>query len=340
MMVPLRSLILQCLLSASVARLNSLPAKDSFLSATVGGTITLRCASGDDVKVGAKLYWYKQKLGMKPVLVSSYFKYEKKGTLHGEFHNNTRLTLDYENDQNNLKIQNVGVFDSAVYHCMRCYLHHSDFLESVAVVVKSLNPTVEVQQSPNEDVDLGQSVILNCTVQTEGCDGPHRVHWFKQSEESAAGVLYSSGGNSDQCESKTTDSQINSCVYNLPIRNVSSEQTGTYYCAVAACGQVLFGDGTRVNVKVRMDVQTLVISVLTGALAFSSVLIMFLGLYLCRMKKKYSSLSTNSRMMTTTNEQDPDVSSLHYAALSVQPSSRRQRVTAQTDCVYSTVQQN
>uniref|UniRef100_A0AAV2KQT0 Secreted protein n=1 Tax=Knipowitschia caucasica TaxID=637954 RepID=A0AAV2KQT0_KNICA len=34
-------------------------------------------------------------------------------------------------------------------------------------------------------------------------------------------------------------------------------------------------------------------------------------------------------------EQDED--SLHYAALNVQSSSRRQRVTAQTDCVYSRV---
>uniref|UniRef100_A0A3B3ZY93 Ig-like domain-containing protein n=1 Tax=Periophthalmus magnuspinnatus TaxID=409849 RepID=A0A3B3ZY93_9GOBI len=99
--------------------------------------------------------------------------------------------------------------------------------------------------------DVLFSDSLYCTVQTGCCEGQHRVHWFKQSEESAAGVLYSHGGSSKKCKNDT-DSPTNSCVYKLPIHNVSSEQTGTYYCAVATCGQVVFGNGTRISIKSKL----------------------------------------------------------------------------------------
>ncbi|KAK7904669.1 hypothetical protein WMY93_017276 [Mugilogobius chulae] len=235
--------------------------------------------------------------------------------------------------------------DAAVYLCINSFLQDLQILQSVTVLVKTMNSTFAVQQSPVEDTDPGESVILNCTVQNMSCDGAHSVHWFKQSEESAAGVLYSSGGNSDQCERKTKKGPTNSCVYNLPIDNVSSGQTGTYYCAVAACGQVLFGDGTRIDIKDGVN-ELYIIYMMAGALLISSVLVLVLALSLCRMKKKYNRLSSElkrqRRASSVTNAavQEPDEDSLYYAALNIQPSSRRHRVTAKTDCVYSGVQQD
>ncbi|XP_055012196.1 uncharacterized protein LOC110168902 [Boleophthalmus pectinirostris] len=338
-MTPLQSVFVQCLLLASVVQMNGLHEEGTFLSASFGENITLRCASTDDVQVGAKLYWFRQKLGMKPELISSYFKYDQKSEFYGEFFRSNRFQLDYDNNKNDLHIKNVNISDSAVYHCVQCLLHQSEFLESVTVIVKSLKPTVEVHQSPHEETEAGHSVVLNCSVQTERCEGQHRVHWFKQSEESAAGVLYSHGGGhvGDGCKNNGK-SPTNSCVYSLPIHNVNSEQTGTYYCAVAACGQVLFGNGTRIVIK--NGEHSIIIYLLSGALAVSSVLVMFLVFSLCRAKRKYNILSTElkcqSRILAT-NEGEQDVHSLHYAALSVQPSSRKQRVTAHTDCVYSRV---
>ncbi|KAJ0055992.1 hypothetical protein NL108_017223 [Boleophthalmus pectinirostris] len=315
----------------------------SFLLASVGDNITLSCASSKNVKIGPKLYWYKQKLGMKPELISSYLKYDQKHEFYGEFLSNNRFQQDYDNDKNNLHINNINISDSAVYHCLECYLHQSEFQESVTVIVKSLSPTVKVRQSPHEETEPGNNVTLNCSVQTERCEGQHRVHWFKQSEESAAGVLYSHGGGrvGDGCKNNGK-SPTNSCVYNLPIHNVNSEQTGTYYCAVAACGQVLFGEGTQMTIKARGD-NSSIIYILSGALVFSSVLVLFLALTLWRTKRKYCSSSTELKWRSGSSSaangegQEQDVDSLHYAALRVQPPSRRQRVTAHTDCVYSDV---
>uniref|UniRef100_A0A8C6SXQ7 Ig-like domain-containing protein n=1 Tax=Neogobius melanostomus TaxID=47308 RepID=A0A8C6SXQ7_9GOBI len=215
--------------------------RSHFLSATVGEHITLRCFHKDFSELGSRFFWYKESLGVKPTLTmaSSYF--DKKEFLN-EFTNNRRFSLDIENGKINLGMTNVQISDSAVYHCICCVAHQIQFLATVHVIVKELNSGLRVDQRESETVEPGGSLSLNCSVQFGTCDGPHGVHWFKQSEESAPGVLYS---HSDQCE-KTTD---NSCVYSLHVRNLSSEQTGTYYCAVAACGKVLFGNGTKVKIK-------------------------------------------------------------------------------------------
>ncbi|KAJ8337707.1 hypothetical protein SKAU_G00366730 [Synaphobranchus kaupii] len=38
-----------------------------------------------------------------------------------------------------------------------------------------------------------------------------------------------------------------SCVYNFPKRNLSLSDAGTYYCAVATCGEILFGNRTKLD---------------------------------------------------------------------------------------------
>uniref|UniRef100_A0A3Q2X9G0 Immunoglobulin subtype domain-containing protein n=1 Tax=Haplochromis burtoni TaxID=8153 RepID=A0A3Q2X9G0_HAPBU len=40
-----------------------------------------------------------------------------------------------------------------------------------------------------------------------------------------------------------------SCVYRLS-KNISSSDSGTYYCAVATCGEILFGNGTKLDSRV------------------------------------------------------------------------------------------
>uniref|UniRef100_A0A8C6SVW2 Ig-like domain-containing protein n=1 Tax=Neogobius melanostomus TaxID=47308 RepID=A0A8C6SVW2_9GOBI len=210
----------------------------TFLPVTVGQNVTLNCSFVNDIR--AKLYWFKQSLDNTQTMASSYF--DKKEFLN-EFTNNRRFSLDIENGKINLGMTNVQISDSAVYHCICCVAHQIQFLAT------SLNVQAKVYQPPYEDAEEGRTMILNCSVHTGSCGEQPRVHWFKQSEESTPGVLYShGGGDGDRCEN-SMDRPTNSCVYSLPIRNMSSEQTGTYYCAVTACGQVLFGNGTTVMIK-------------------------------------------------------------------------------------------
>uniref|UniRef100_A0A3B3DR86 Ig-like domain-containing protein n=1 Tax=Oryzias melastigma TaxID=30732 RepID=A0A3B3DR86_ORYME len=94
------------------------------------------------------------------------------------------------------------------------------------------------------EVQSGDSVTLNCTVHTGSCDGEHRVYWFKDSEDSHPGLIYTHGGRNDQCERKK-NTQTHSCVYNLHMKNLNESHAGIYYCAVASCGHILFGNGTK-----------------------------------------------------------------------------------------------
>ncbi|TWW63268.1 hypothetical protein D4764_03G0002760 [Takifugu flavidus] len=65
-------------------------------------------------------------------------------------------------------------------------------------------------------------------------------HSTGNSGPSQLGLMYSHTGRNKQCERKT-----NTCFYSFSMKNVNTSQTGTYYCAVAACGHILFGNGTK-----------------------------------------------------------------------------------------------
>uniref|UniRef100_A0A674E134 Ig-like domain-containing protein n=1 Tax=Salmo trutta TaxID=8032 RepID=A0A674E134_SALTR len=101
-------------------------------------------------------------------------------------------------------------------------------------------------------VQPGDSVTLNCTMHTDTCAGEHSVYWFRHgSGESHPGIIYTHVDRSDQCEkSSEAGSPTQSCVYNLPKRNLSLSDAGTYYCAVASCGEILFGNGTKLDIQV------------------------------------------------------------------------------------------
>uniref|UniRef100_A0A7N6BTV3 Ig-like domain-containing protein n=1 Tax=Anabas testudineus TaxID=64144 RepID=A0A7N6BTV3_ANATE len=100
-----------------------------------------------------------------------------------------------------------------------------------------------VVQTVSDPVRPGDSVTLQCSVLSDSdnktCPGDS-VYWFRAgSDKSHPEIIYTGGNN--ECE-KRSDS-VKSCVYRFS-KTVSSSDTGTYYCAVATCGQILFGKGT------------------------------------------------------------------------------------------------
>ncbi|TWW54392.1 hypothetical protein D4764_0192320 [Takifugu flavidus] len=60
--------------------------------------------------------------------------------------------------------------------------------------------------------------------------------------------MYSHTGGNKQCERKT-----NTCFYSFSMKNLNTSQTGTYYCAVAARGHILFGNGTKLVCGAAVD---------------------------------------------------------------------------------------
>lgn len=99
-------------------------------------------------------------------------------------------------------------------------------------------------------IQRGGSVTLNCTVHYGECDEDHSIYWFRQGRHQ--GILHTHSG---QCESLPPPgpSASQSCVYYLQKDNLSSSDAGTYNCAVASCGEILFGKGT--NLLIADDVE-------------------------------------------------------------------------------------
>ncbi|XP_055012600.1 uncharacterized protein LOC110168899 [Boleophthalmus pectinirostris] len=304
----------------------------SFVEHNVGDHITLTCSISEKSDI---MYWFRQNVGHVPTLISTLYSFDKRGMFYGEFANNERFGLTPDNRLNISKLQ---VTDTATYYCASSQLYKLTFSEGTSVVVRGTDSYIEaeIHQSPSEGTEPGKSVVLNCSVQTESCEGRHRVHWFKQFEESVAGLLYSHGGSGDQCENKT-DSPTNSCVYSLPVHNASSEQTGTYYCAVAACGHLLFGKGTKLNVLT----ESAQVTVLSAALTFTSVVVVLLALLICILNKRKSTesyiVSTSYKTISETIKKG-DV--LYYVAMEQRKSqrSRRHRDDTWSECVYFNVQ--
>lgn len=97
-------------------------------------------------------------------------------------------------------------------------------------------------------MENGESLALQCSVQAfnSSCE-EQSVFWFRQrSGESHPGIIYTHGDGSEECKkSSEAGSPTQSCVYTLP--NLTTSDNGTFYCAVAACGKILFGNGIKVE---------------------------------------------------------------------------------------------
>ncbi|XP_045577677.1 uncharacterized protein isoform X3 [Salmo salar] len=236
--------------------------------------------------------------------------------------------------------------DSALYYCGSSYGNKLEFGEGTILIVKGSesNSKTVVHQSVSKSVQPGDSVTLNCTIHTETCAGEHSVYWFRHgSGESRPGIIYTHGDRGDQCEkSAEAESSTQSCVYNLPKRNLSLSDAGTYYCAVASCGVILFGNGTQLDIDHGCKEDHLLFMYCLGvALGLCVLLIIVLTCVLYKMSK---CIGTHPQPCAPTvpshDNQDRGVDTLHYAALNVvhqKPKAGRQRSAMETDTVYSGV---
>uniref|UniRef100_A0A3B3WKW5 Ig-like domain-containing protein n=1 Tax=Poecilia mexicana TaxID=48701 RepID=A0A3B3WKW5_9TELE len=235
-----------------------------FVSVKAGESVTVQCFYNP--KSTSKINWYKLSFGQKPKPICTAYKYEN-GTFYNEFKDNPRFTLDTEEHLSNLRIANLQPSDSAIYFCITGHSYKIEFDGGTVIHVQESVLNIQAlidQQSETEIFQPGDSVTLNCTLQTGSCGGEHRVYWFRNSEEHYPGLIYTHGGSNHQCERKPGE-QSNTCVFSLPLKNLTVSNAGTYYCAVASCGRILFGNGTNLNVKNS-------VYLLTGALVFTTFL--------------------------------------------------------------------
>uniref|UniRef100_A0A3B1K1A1 Ig-like domain-containing protein n=1 Tax=Astyanax mexicanus TaxID=7994 RepID=A0A3B1K1A1_ASTMX len=229
---------------------------DPVVSAEEGDDVILPCFHPKE-QINNVL-WYKQLTGQKPVLLASSYYRTQPFKFYNDFDMPKRFDLLRADGSSNLSITSIQQSDSAVYYCAVAFSNIVSFGAGTVLLLKGHHSNkYTVQQLPVPHLLYPKdSVTLQCSVITNICAGDHSVYWFRHgSGESDPGIIFTHGNRSDQCKkSSETVSPTQSCIYKLPKNNLSLSDAGSYYCAVAACGEILYGNGTKLNYEFCMSV--------------------------------------------------------------------------------------
>uniref|UniRef100_A0A8C7JBI6 Uncharacterized LOC109906837 n=1 Tax=Oncorhynchus kisutch TaxID=8019 RepID=A0A8C7JBI6_ONCKI len=329
---------------------------DPVIVTQLGQSVSLTCFCRSNLMV--RVSWFKQTVGQKPLLMaSSYYRTKNhfySNNFNKDFTETKHLSVKRGVDSCNLSISKTESGDSATYYCGVMEEGELKFAEGTSLIVKgSESNSISVLQQPvSESVQPGDSVTLNCTIHTETCAGEHSVYWFRHgSGKFHPGIIYNNGDRRDQCEkSPEAGSPTQSCVYNLPKRNLSLSDAGTYYCAVASCGEILFGKGTKLEMDYGCKKEHVLLVYCGVALALCVIIIIVLACVMYKSTKKTFLLCGGTHPQPSgltvpsshdqDQEDDDTLMSVHYAALNIihkKPKTQRQRSAMERDTEYSGV---
>ncbi|XP_051513945.1 uncharacterized protein LOC127417750 [Myxocyprinus asiaticus] len=251
-----------------------------------GDDVNLTCTFSSNLQSTAA--WIKQNAGGKSQQIVTFYLMQQ-SSWNKDFEKTNRFNVAKGVDSFNLTILKTKTSDSATYFCVVSSHYSIGMGAGTSLLVKdaAVGTHTILQQPMIDTVPSGDSVTLQCSILTESCAGGHSVYWFKQSlGDSHPGVLYTNGERNGQCKKNNEfRSKAQSCVYNLLKRNLSHSDAGIYYCAVAICGEILFGNGTELNFGESGDVIPTILALGTSNVMLL-ILAVFLGIKLFRCSNK------------------------------------------------------
>ncbi|TRY58729.1 hypothetical protein DNTS_001276 [Danionella cerebrum] len=243
--------------------------------------------SGEDVNITCSfskterftLAWFKQSLDGKPSQIFASYLNEF-DTWNDSFEKTNRFKVTKSDSYFNLTILQTNTLDSATYFCVISLYYNIGMGAGTRLFVRASHDSTVNRSITLHQIDAvhpGASVNLQCSVFTESCGENHSIYWFQQSFGESGIQIYTKGERSVRCERETA-SQTQSCFYNLLKKNISRSDAGIYYCAAAACGQILFGRGIQLNLREEFRGMSLIIILsvlLTLSLTFNILLCSF-----------------------------------------------------------------
>ncbi|XP_053091563.1 uncharacterized protein LOC128318618 [Pangasianodon hypophthalmus] len=325
------------LFSHNSAQMNAVDQPNSVITAASGDNVTLHCFRMEE-RHTEPIIWYKQAAGHEPRVMVTVHNLAQNPIFEDEF-NSPRFTVENLKESCHLKITNVEPSDEAMYYCglkkIVILFGKGTFLS----VKGDGDVKVSVfQSSVLDSVPAGASVTLQCSVLSESRAAHLQVLWFRAApSQSHPQIIYTHHNSSHQCQS---GSSTHTCVYSFSKNILSLNDTGTYYCAVAVCGKIIFGNGTRVQLE--RSVESVVIC-LAVALGLCVVVIFALIFVLTYKRRNYEQRRVKLKQGSVTDKtlnQDCDNVELNYAALHFnERRAKRGKVKKQQpqDIIYSDV---
>uniref|UniRef100_A0A672ZQX5 Ig-like domain-containing protein n=1 Tax=Sphaeramia orbicularis TaxID=375764 RepID=A0A672ZQX5_9TELE len=219
-------------------------------TAHVGEDVTLTCTHQSSLSSSGLLVWVRVVAGNFPEVLGATFTFNSASvtTL-------PRITTKKEPGTFVLSIKRTTRTDTALYYCEQHADLNTTFLQTTFLYVKEPEShiTAIIQDPVSDPLHPGDSKTLQCSVfynfEKKTCPGDPSVYWFRTgSDKSHPTIFYSHGNRSEECEMRSETHSLKNCTYGLN-KIISSSDSGTYYCAVAACGDIFLGNGTKVHVK-------------------------------------------------------------------------------------------
>uniref|UniRef100_A0A3Q2EC39 Ig-like domain-containing protein n=1 Tax=Cyprinodon variegatus TaxID=28743 RepID=A0A3Q2EC39_CYPVA len=221
---------------------------DSFVpvvTVQLGESVTLSYAFSKKFHSTTWIHWYKQSAGDTLKLIVMQHKSIKPN--YGPDVSASKIEATYDDKFSNITIQNTVVQDEGMYHCahMGCLITVRNFIGTSRYNVLQ-NPTTNASRTANSET-------LECSLlsgsEDKMCSGELNVFWFRAgSEKSYPDIIHSNENGLHNCENTSTLNTQRKCTYTLS-KNFSSTDTHTVYCALATCGEILFGKGMLIKAE-------------------------------------------------------------------------------------------
>uniref|UniRef100_A0A3P9PI07 Ig-like domain-containing protein n=1 Tax=Poecilia reticulata TaxID=8081 RepID=A0A3P9PI07_POERE len=213
---------------------------------TVGQNVTLSCPHQTSALYRETLYWIRLVSGNWPEFLGATFNF-----MDDDVSKISHIQTKQEQGKFLLYINEAKRNDNGLYYCIKIRQLDFIFINGNVLKVQGLESDITeiIQMPPSSPVYPETRKTLQCSVlsDSEGkpCPADNRVYWFKAgSDHSHPSLLYLQKNSGEECESASPEAQTaQRCFYNFS----ESSDAGTYHCAVAACGQILFGNGAELH---------------------------------------------------------------------------------------------
>ncbi|XP_030000534.1 uncharacterized protein LOC115426578 [Sphaeramia orbicularis] len=239
----------------------------SVTTAQIGESVTFSCNFSDSEYSNTRVKWYKQPSGHGLILITTLMKTTTVSTFEKPF-SPSRFQANYTSTRSSLTILKTAEDDEAVYYCSVITWSKDEWSGTYLSIKENTRRTsgYTVTQRPLKSGQLHPrgSVSLQCSVlsETKTCPGDQSIHWFRaKSDSSPPNIIYSSGNVPHGCDKRPDEgSPPRNCHYHF-----NAYDAGTYYCALATCGEIIFGNGTK------LDIEETTISFCNDTLMFNPV---------------------------------------------------------------------
>ncbi|XP_023184736.1 uncharacterized protein LOC111607097 [Xiphophorus maculatus] len=321
----------------------------------LGEPATFLCAMPKFKFTQQVVYWYKQSPGdtLRQIVKLTVKQQKITTSTFGTQFSDLRWKVTDDKKDINLTILRTTPGDLGIYHCASKVSTENPEWRATNLTFKEnagrvSDYTVIQQPAVPNPVRSGDTAIFQCSIlfysDKMACSKDPNIFWFQAKSDNAyPNVIYTDTNSRDECE-KRFDTE-KSCLFQFS-KVVSSSDAGIFYCAVASCGKLLIGNGTRLEIASSTSFEFTALVTAVSCLVFSLMLsVVFICCQAPTTDRKPSqgmeSITLQETLHSLTQKIPAEGGNENYAALHFSTSKKRcedrKKKMEKEECFYSEI---